>query len=379
MGRIGIITFHRAINCGAVLQAYALQETLASCGADCKIIDFRSAAIEQFYNPMRIVKGSFVNKMKQVAVGALRFRSRSRKRNAFRDFNARFLRMTEPVSTADELRKLPFDAVVTGSDQVFNPDIPGRDAWNYYLSFAGPGVKRYSYAASFGKGFLQDRYKPFAARELAAFTGISVREKSGADIVRELTGREAGVDVDPTLLAGADMWRGLEKKPRGVGEPYLLVYNMLQNELLHETAEKVRKERNLKVLFVNNKLEAPRRKYNRFEYRDSDSPQEFLWLMDHAACVISSSFHGNVFSALFHKPFITILPKNQPKNERNLDLLEMLGLQDRLFTENPDTGLLFRDPDWERVDERLRDRRESSMAYLREVAASAAGDAGSSC
>lgn len=48
--KVGIITYHRAHNYGAVLQCYALQEVLKRMGHDTQIIDYRQPFIEKLYN-----------------------------------------------------------------------------------------------------------------------------------------------------------------------------------------------------------------------------------------------------------------------------------------------------------------------------------------
>ena len=109
-------------------------------------------------------------------------------------------------------------------------------------------------------------------------------------------------------------------------------------------------------------------KKNKFQYVDYCSPEEFLWLIDHAKLVISSSFHGNVFSILFHKPFITILPPNEPKNERNYYMLKMLHIEDHLFTGNADGNVEIKQPEWNVIDKILEEQKEQSINYIQMIA-----------
>ena len=49
--RIGIITYHRAFNYGAVLQCFALQELLKSMDHEIQVVDYRQPFIEKLYRP----------------------------------------------------------------------------------------------------------------------------------------------------------------------------------------------------------------------------------------------------------------------------------------------------------------------------------------
>ena len=371
MSRIGIVTFHRAVNYGAVLQAYALQRTVRACGADCDIIDFRSRFVERIYKPFYIKKGTLRYRAKNAVIALLHWRHRIRKAKAFERFVTGFLGLSPAVHGTEELQALRYDACITGSDQVFNPYIAGGDAWVYYLDFVPPDVIRFSYAASFGTKALPEKFQERAKAELDKFACVSVRESSGIDIVEDLSGTEARVDLDPTLLLEPEVWSGLEVQPAGFEKPYILVYNMLPTELLYETAERLRREKQTEVVFVNNKSQGLKSRHPHFRYVDTVSPLEFLWLFDHAEYVLSSSFHGNVFAILFHKPFAAILPKHEPRNERSIALLEQVHLQDRLFTGEFDPDKALAEPDWPEVDRMLAGRRERSLAYLRGIVSAA--------
>lgn len=65
MKRIGILTFHRAINYGACLQAYALKKYIKDQGNECDIIDYHCPAIEDFYNRVFLWEDSFKTKIKK--------------------------------------------------------------------------------------------------------------------------------------------------------------------------------------------------------------------------------------------------------------------------------------------------------------------------
>ena len=366
MGKIGILTFHRAVNYGAVLQAYALQQVILRKGAVCEIIDFRCRAIEENYRLIKPIQGDLlIPAVKQTLRSVITFREKRRQKKGFERFLKQKLALSEPVETNPTVLNSRYDAFITGSDQVFNPGMTGTDMSVYYLSFANkPG---YSYAASFGKANIDDKLSGMAAEWLKRLRGISVREDSGVRIVQELTGHTPLVHVDPSMLLQADEWEKLEKKPAGCEEPYILVYNMLTDELLYQTAQSLGKIKKRKICFVNNKILRLKRQYPDFDYIDDASPEEFLWLVHHADYVLTSSFHGTVFSLLFHKRFLVVLPEGEPRNARLVSLLEMADAEERIFTTDVRLEQIDEEPDWPGIDVRISTCRKESFRYIDEI------------
>ena len=368
--KIGIITFHRAINYGAVLQAYALQRAFKDRNAFCRIIDYRSGAIEDYYKPFRVTGKSRKARLVNTAYAALAFRSRYEKKRKVRAFVSSYLELSEPV-TAQTVSKLndSFDVFVTGSDQVFNPDITKEDAGAFFLDFVKEPNRRCSYAASFGKDVMPAKQEAFVRDALLPFCRISVRESASVPFVSTLTGKTAEAHVDPTLLLRGEDWGALTRRPKRVKTPYVFVYNMLTSAAIFEAAEKLRKETGLPVYFCNPKLPVLKRRFPAFTYMDSLSPQEFLWMIEHAEYAINSSFHGTAFSLLFHKNFLSVLPEGQPKNARVTSLLHGVGAEDRAVIGRADVSPLT-DPspvDWFAVDACLDAGRVDAYRYLDEL------------
>lgn len=365
MVKIGVMTFHRAVNYGAVLQTYALQQAICDCGGDCEVIDFRSHCIEDFYKPFSVCRSTPVSMIKQFVKALMTYHSRKNKKTKTEQFLQEYIHLTQSVTSGLEQYNSMYDGFVTGSDQVFNTDISGADAKKYFLSFAEK--PRFSYAASFGKNDLAQRDQSWVGEELKKFHDISVREESGVPIVDALTGRTARVNLDPTLLQNCDAWRKIEKQPKKAEMPFILVYNMLSSELLYESARKLARKKNMNVVVVNNKRITLKKQFHDFIYRDDLSPQEFLWMMDRAQYVLCSSFHGVVFSLLFHKQFLSVLPVDEPRNARIASLLDMVSLRGRLFTDVFDVDMIEDEISWRDVDTRLKEKRMESMSYIQEI------------
>ena len=167
--KIGILTFHDADSYGAVLQAYALQQTLSKLGANSEFVQIqmpRTAA------PAQSVTGA-------AAVFARRMQTESKKREAlFADFRQKHMRISRSYQPADPIDD-DYDCFIAGSDQIWNFRIPGADA-RYFLPFAKP-EKRYSYAASFGAEALPEKAAAWVADQLSRLRSISVPEGKRID------------------------------------------------------------------------------------------------------------------------------------------------------------------------------------------------------
>lgn len=219
---------------------------------------------------------------------------------------------------------------VVGSDQVWNPLFWSNieKAYNtYFLRFAEE-KKRIAYAASFGISELPAKYHAMFKEGLDGIPYISVREQAGAEIVKQLTGRDVPVLVDPTLLIEAEHWRSLEMQPEWYqGEKYILTY-FLGN--VPPMLDKLAKEYNYKIFNLMDK--------NNFDLYVS-RVEEFLYLIDHAELVCTDSFHACVFSILFNTPFLVVNRQQQGVADMTSRLDTLLGLfnmKDRYINFNTD-------------------------------------------
>lgn len=357
--KIGILTFHTVINYGGVLQAYALQTVLSGlCGRPVDIIDYHNRVFAWQYKPFswRMLRHpkSLPQKISLIPV--------KKKRNEkFADFSRKYFSLYGNKIKKKDIAKAAadFDVLITGSDQVWNPGCTGKD-FTYFLEF-DCRARKYSYAASFAVQELDERYTERVRRCLEKFSGISVREEAGAKIVKQLLNQEVPVLPDPTLLLPADRWRKLESKVDGLPDKYLLVIQMGgEAEALIGHAKKY--DSHMPVVFVNlSNRPIP----GVINIRDA-SPGEWLYLIDHAEGVISNSFHGCVFSVLFHKEFFYELSRKKNSNSRLVQLARTLGLDDR-NVENISRGET-RQIDYDKVDRSLAAQREKGMGYLKNIA-----------
>jgi len=361
--RIGIITIFRSNNYGAVLQAFALECFLREQGFDAEVIDYNEQDRElKFQSPIRRIRHLLWHRLIYNMLGGLR---RTRKTAAFIAEN--FHLSPKRYSSRGELADAPpaYDIYITGSDQVWNPFNTNNDP-SYFLSFAPKSSRRISYAASFGLEALPAEFHAEYNERLHNYDLISVREREARNLVRELSGLDAELVLDPTLLLSADDWNRFAAPPVVSGK-YILCYYMLNRPINREEmriAGELAKRTGWKVIHLG------LREYRRFlpwENHIVDAGvREFLSLVAHASFVVTNSFHGCAFSINYRKPFLAVTSKTHPLKSRIETLLETMELKDRLhYIEDalPDLDGLS-SLDYSVSEARIRKEQTESRAFL---------------
>lgn len=323
--RIGVITHHNVPNYGAVLQAYALQQAIMDMGYDCDIIDYRDIRVERFYHYSLIAQ----NSIKEVIRHFLYFRIFARRNRVFKEFRKHNFVMSAPCSKK-ALKKInsEYDLFISGSDQVWNLALHNGDT-SYFLDFVFENDKKGSYAASFGYSTVPTVYIDATKYYLQMFSYINVRESEGVTIARELTGKEVNQVVDPTILLDKDKWMRFIKPIKF--ENYIFVYEICRLDESYRYALELAEQTGKRVIAVTpfDRLKGVAYQGN-IEWINFLSPEEFLSLIYYADYVVTSSFHGTVFSLLFEKKFLCTMNNKSETNSRIKSLLEMVGLSTRL-------------------------------------------------
>lgn len=263
-----------------------------------------------------------------------------------------------------------YDVVFVGSDQVWGP--LSLYAGFYNLMFVDKSVPQFSYSSSFGKSFIMNHQKKGVARFLNKMDAIAVREVRGAEIVKELTEREATVVADPTLLLTKEQWEDEIKDSKAeYKEKYILCYMLGPRTDNREAVTRLGKDLGLKVVTFNHMdwYEPADEGFGDIINCNSDC-LDFVKLLANAEYVVTDSFHCSVFSIIFHKKFLTFYrlnPSDKKSSHSRIDsLLGLMGLQDRAVK---DTAIdlkpaLTKDADWAVVDKNLDALRQESMEYL---------------
>ena len=187
-----------------------------------------------------------------------------------------------------------------------------------------PASKIASYAASIGLSKIPDQYVADFQFRIKQFDYISVRENQALDILEQM-GVYAKIAPDPTMLLSRREWQLISIKP--IEEPYILCYFVSFPRGIENIVAQIKRELGYKV--INLMTSEDSSKIGDVKIRDA-GPREFLGLFENASFVITSSFHGTVFSLINRKPFVVTLYKNT--SSRVIQLLETYNLKERIIT-----------------------------------------------
>lgn len=367
--KVGLVTLYRGYNYGTSLQAYALQSYIEKLGYETSIIWKKTGAHagrdirpEKLFRMVRrtVLRPTLLMDTLKGYYGNFHNSPNNKIKQKYLKFNGQRLnicgmtnKQLKDFAKADDTL-----AVVCGSDQIWKANAANVDPI-FYLQFV-PEHKRVAYAPSFGGTHVPSYNAKIISKYLKSIPNIAVREESGVDIVRKLTGRTVKTVIDPTLLID---WHEFIKS---INENYVLLY------FLDEPSDKVldhilkrAKEKNLKIYAIPHKFE----KYNK--YSDIQlkliGPQEFPSIIANASCVYTDSFHGTVFSINLNRPF-WVFERNyksfKSQSTRITDLLKVFNLSDQYITKNSNSELTFPRLDFVEVNKILDDQRDISKKYF---------------
>jgi len=356
--KIAILTFYWANdNYGQVLQCYALQKFLRDAGHDAYVIRYDPRndivplrapflhKIKKALNPRKVIE--YVKGQRRIRMARNEAYSHPRRFDEFRRNNITFT--DKEYHSYQELRGDPpeADLYIVGSDQVWN--FNGMDLARvdnriraYFLDFGGERTKRMSYAASFGSSHIDEQLAGKISPLLRNFCHVSVRETSGLEICSRMGIKDVSVDPDPTLLLDADVYRQMYKKEalnlsNWKEKRYILLY-LLSNECILDIAqlESWADCKHLEIAYVSGSSSGRRIRAHKHFYQVYPSIEQWLFLVDNADCVITNSFHGSIFAAIFGKKFLTIplVGRFEPMNTRLSTLFDQLGIAPRFLAGN---------------------------------------------
>lgn len=336
--KIGVFThYYLSDNYGGNLQAYALCKVLHKLGHDAiqicykRKINNRASLIQKIFGFFRyrlkriviqIYERDFLEKIKD-------------RKNAILEFNSHAIPHSTKVydeSTLSELND-KFDMFITGSDQVWHPNVLCS---GFLLEFCHDSKKKTSYAASIATNKLDEESTIRLRKALESFSHISVRENDSLMILSDLGIHDCEWVLDPTLLLSADDWRTISK-PIDLPQKYVLTYFLGDNEISRRKAAEYAKRNHLQLVSLPYLLNQYRRCDKDFGDVQlfSVSPEQLLYLIDHADTVFTDSFHATVFSLMFQKNFYVFKRNNSDKmTNRIQSLLEIFGLSERFITED---------------------------------------------
>lgn len=368
--KIAILTFHRAYNCGAMLQAWALRTVLERMGHE---VEF---PILNHVGETKRWKLSLVDRNKtgftlirsilgRSLINFMSFPNEDILMSRYRRFRNNFL--PERDCLVSDLNKY-YDLVVVGSDQVWRESL-SLSEFPVFLSESVPeGIRKIAYSASYGDKPLDDKSLKRVMRAIERFSYVSVRENLAKNQLSAEASKPIEVVADPTLLLNSNDYSALGEKVKVPKEPYLFMYTLTAQKFYVDSAKEMARRLGVKCVI------APCYQYSRFGAPKgltySISPDRLVALARGAKYVLAGSFHGTVMGILFKKPFLSLREQVDEYESRPAALLNRIGCSNRLV--NPTTSLdemeaLLRTEVDEEVYNRLDQFRSDSLVWLKEA------------
>lgn len=373
--RIGILTFHKSINYGSVLQAYALSKTLKDAGYSVEIIDYEPQRYEEIYS--LYLKNNSLHHVLSNVLKRFPYRVAYKNRvNAFKNFRQTYLPLSKEKYYFDsdlEVLNDRYDVLIVGSDQVWN--VFAYDCDDAYFLPISHKAKKIAYAVSINNATFTERRCDDRLRSLIMdFDAVSSREKSGCQRLSGfLNGSKEIINtLDPTLLADPKVFESI-KSARIVKEPYIFLYSISFSDDVIASARSLSQRTGMPVYTLMTSLKS----YN-FLQHNSDkiyilknhlSPEDFLSFISNAEYVVTNSFHGTAFSLLFEKQFYSICPNKvdgtKKYDERLYSILTHLGIEDRLISmDEVNISDLSKKIDYNNVNTKKEDLVANSRKFL---------------
>lgn len=368
--KVAVITRHAITNYGSLLQTLATQSVINNMGHECVIIDYiRDDEHYTKYEHTHLKHKQKWNKniIRKAIYLALRQPECVASGRRFECEQKKLLNLSRRYKTKNELlfAKPLADVYMTGSDQVWGLVSSGLYDDVYFLSFTDESDKRVSYAASFGKSEITNEIREYYKKWLIRYDCISVREDSALKIIQEM-GISAYQVLDPTLLLGENYWKQYMEPIKH--NKYILVYQLHDDNTIGNYASKIAELTHLPIIRISTSFHHVLRKG---EFIWCPSIGKFLSYIKNAEYMITDSFHGTAFAINFNISFVETLPSNFT-GTRNISLLNMIGLADRLLDDVNNTDLMFTRIDYIRVNQILEEKRKESFGILKTMLEEAA-------
>lgn len=363
--KMGILTFHNAINYGAVLQCYALKEFLSQRGHEVQVIDYRVSAIEEY---KKILSFSLVSEKKGIIkriafllLNLILYRKKKSVIDVFDEYLKLRLNLSRRVYSAQDF-PTGYDCIFFGSDQIWNPRICHGFDPILWGQFRKDGMRFVAYAASLGElSFLSDEQWVYVQKHIGVFDYVSVRENAVRDALHEKTNSVIDCCIDPTLMIDDKVLKTCAIRPDL--NNYVLLYNVTKNNKALNFACQIASRLNCKVVFVEAKPNVHFKKKKNVIYKTGISPDEFLGYIMNARLTIGNSFHLIVLSIVMETSFYSI---KSYRPERVLNLLNQLDLSDR-HKKATDVIYKIEDIDFSKIRSKLQSLKEDSLSFIHKV------------
>ena len=371
--KIGIISMQRVANNGSFLQSYGLKKMIESLGHEVVFIDYKvgrpimRTTTDKFRYCFLKVRNWFVHLFMDMQ--GLQFLLPMQMRNIV-NFRKEYSETIVKHLGVNKKFKYhtPVDALVIGSDEVFNcTQINPEVGFSPELFGAHANTKKIiSYAGSFGNTTVS-KLKDFGKMDelrsyFRKFDAVSVRDRNSAEVIKALIGKEPELNLDPVLMYDfmSNIKRTCAKKD------FIIVY-AYRARITDEEAKEIvgfARSQGKKLISVSGEMDF-------CDEHFKGDPFEGLDLYRNADYVITDTFHGTIFSVINRKKFVTLIRESKGSSygnqEKLQDLLYRLGLQSRAFSHGDDclSDKMLPNIDYDAVFKILEKEREHAMEYLR--------------
>lgn len=382
MKKVGLVMCYKTKNYGSMLQSFALQRFFIRKEIPFECVNYNHK--KDFFDslrkfPLLLIKSARTMKFR-VMKNALMTKyfvsndlklKKNMRTQKFIEFCTKRFFVTDEINSRAGLiqRSKNYKCVVVGSDQVWHPINYGTHF--YDLTWVDPSVPKYAYASSFGVSKVPLLIRRGVKKALKSFEKITCREKTGAKIVTELTGKSADSLLDPTLLWSSNDWDEMLalEKLRTKKEPYIFCYFLGNSPECYDFAQSLKQRTGYKIIspVLLDGYYSEALKFGD-EHPFDVGPADFVWFVKNADYVLTDSFHGTVFSLLYKKKVRIFERYKDPKisaNSRIMDLLKLLGISDYKLSIDE---LMKNDPIGLNVNQYLEKERQKAFDYLSEIA-----------
>jgi hypothetical protein len=297
--RVGILTFHRCINYGAYWQARCLSQHFQEAGHQVELLDYRCLRyfLGEVRHALRPQRPAPKTDVFRLLMKTLRFLSAQQCLQRTSLFS---------MSTPPDFSHL--DLLVVGSDEVWNLAHVHLGGVPLFFGETLRPKKLVSYAASFGSYNAAEGLPEVFAQRLRRFDHISVRDENSRQLATSGYGREVPLVLDPCLQFKPTASHSRSFSP----SDYLLVYGKNFDLQIATHARAWAQARGLRIISIG----------YRNDWADesvlSAGPDDFVNAFRGASAVVTSYFHGCVFSLRFDKPFAVQLSHYRANKIRGL-------------------------------------------------------------
>ena len=364
--KVGILTYHKSFNYGALLQVFATQKIVEKLGHEGFVVNYENKDEKKENTFLSYKKGFDLKRNLKDLIRNIFLKSYSIRKNNFSKFSNN-LKKTVIVTDGGEINsKLDYiDIFMAGSDQIWNPEINGGKFDDVFL-LDFTSKKKISYASSSGSHKFTSEEQEYLKKVLSTFNNISVRESYLQKELKKIGFKNVNLVLDPTLLFTREQWKIEcydEDILKSVPEKYILVYILEPfNNFCKEQIKNLKQIYGLKTVNVGF---STRKKEGIDINLTNVTPERFVALIANATLIVTDSFHGTAFSVNFNKDFFAILNPSNPIRVQNF--LENLKLENRILSDIKNKKSDKSKVIYDYANKILIKEREDSIEYLKKA------------